>query len=224
MRHALEADHVAAVASLATRGRSVRDIVRLGATWGLGHTLTLFAVGSAVLILGAQLPENIAAMLELAVGIMLVALGADVLRRIVRDRIHFHAHRHDGDVHLHAHSHADEATRAASAHDHAHRSSLSFRALLVGAMHGMAGSAALVLLTLGTLQSIWLGMLYMALFGLGSMAGMAVLSLAISVPLRFAARRLTWAYNGLSLAVGVTTIGLGATIIYRIAGELSAVA
>ena len=109
MRHALEADHVAAVASLATRSRSIGETVRHGAVWGIGHTLTLFLFGSLVIWMDGVMPEQLARWLELAVGIMLIILGIDVLRRIIQEKIHFHAHRHDnGETHFHAHSHAGE--------------------------------------------------------------------------------------------------------------------
>ena len=208
----MEADHVAAVAALATRSRSLRDGLRLGAAWGLGHTITLVVVGGAVLWSGSVVPERVAGWLELLVGIMLVGLGADVVRRMVRDRIHFHTHRHERTVHFHAHSHrGDPPPHGHSAHGHDH--GLAGRALLVGLVHGLAGSAALVLLTLAAAPTPWIGVGYMILFGIGSMAGMALLSVAIAIPLRYAATALTWAYNGLTLAAGLTTTGLGIWIV-----------
>jgi ABC-type nickel/cobalt efflux system permease component RcnA len=213
LQHAMEADHVAAVASLATRSRSMLQTVRQGAVWGLGHTLTLALFGGAVLLADRLVPERLASALELAVGVMLVGLGADVLRRLVRDRIHFHAHRHDGEVHFHAHAHAPDVDHDRDPHHHTHPEGFPLRALLVGMMHGMAGSAALVVLVLGSVASPWQGLAYIALFGLGSVAGMAALGAVISVPLRRSAHRLTWAHNGLKALVGVLTIGIGAHII-----------
>ena len=219
MRHAVEADHVAAVASLATRSRSRRETARLGIFWGLGHTVTIFLVGGSVIIAGTQIPERIASALELVVGLMLIALGGDVLRRIVRDHVHAHLHRHGEVMHWHLHSHAEEPDHASADHDHEHRTAIPLRALLVGMVHGMAGSAALVLLTLGAIQSVWLGMVYMALFGIGSIAGMSVLSFAIAFPLRFAAQRLTGLYVGLTAAVGAATVFLGGVIVHRVGFE-----
>ena len=213
MKHALEADHVAAVASLATGARSARETLHLGVAWGIGHSITIFVVGAAVMALGTTMPERIAAMLELVVGAMLLLLGADVLRRVIRQRVHFHRHRHGATTHFHAHSHAGEGNHAQSRHAHSH--GLGGRALLVGIIHGLAGSAALVLLTLTTLPSWGAGIGYMALFGAGSVLGMAVLSGALAVPLRLTARRITWAYNGLTVAVGIITIGLGAAIAWQ---------
>ena len=154
LRHAIEADHVAAVASLTSRSKSLSAAARLAAAWGLGHTLMLFAVGSVVISLDSVIPEQVAQYIELAVGMMLVWLGFDVLKRLIRERIHFHAHRHDGKVtHFHAHSHAGEGTHHRSPHDHRHAGMRS-RAFVVGLMHGMAGSAALILLTLGQLDTL----------------------------------------------------------------------
>jgi ABC-type nickel/cobalt efflux system permease component RcnA len=213
LRHALEADHVAAVASLATRSRDLGQSVRLGAAWGLGHSLTLLAVGGLVLISGKALPPGVTLWLEVLVGAMLIMLGADVLRRMIRERVHFHSHRHGEMEHFHSHSHAGEGDHGVSPHAHDHGAALSLRALIVGLMHGLAGSAALVLLTAQAIESIWQGVVYMALFGLGSTAGMALLSCAISLPLRYAARNLTWAYNGLGAVMGLFTAGLGLRII-----------
>lgn len=213
MRHALEADHVAAVAALATGSRSVGQTLRLGIAWGIGHTLTIVTVGSAVLLLEGAVPERVAAALEAAVGAMLIVLGAGVLRRMVRDRVHFHLHRHGRVAHFHAHSHAGEGAHRASRHDHAHPQALTGRALLVGTVHGLAGSAALVLLTAGGIGAFGPGLAYMLLFGLGSILGMAVLSGVIALPLRLTAGRLTRAYAGLTAGIALVTIGLGAGIL-----------
>ena len=217
MRHALEADHVAAVATLATRSSSFQETVKQGAAWGLGHTLTLFLFGSIVFLVDSVVPETLAHKLEMAVAVMLVVLGADVIRRVIRDRIHFHTHSHSGkEVHFHAHSHRGEKQHGKSTHDHDHEHKQTFpmRALLVGLMHGMAGSAALILLTLETIQSPLLGLLYIALFGIGSMLGMAVLSFIIAIPLRTTAGQLTWLHNIFEILIGVFTTGLGLGLLF----------
>src|SRR5260370_28041601 len=189
MRHALEADHLAAVASLATRSKGTRGRVLQGAVWGLGHTLTLLAVGGVCLLLRAASSERVAAALEGAVGVMLLLLGADVLRRMRRRRVHLHVHRHaDGTVHLHAHRHAPAEAHDPDHHQHAHEG-FPLRALLVGMVHGLAGSAALLLLTLTTLSSAWLGVAYIAVFGIGSIAGMAGLAAGLSPPPQGTPRR-----------------------------------
>ncbi len=213
MQHALEADHVAAVSSIAARRTDIADVVKHGLTWGIGHTLTLFAFAGAALGLGQAIPEHLARPIEGAVGIMLVGLGAHVLWRLWRDRVHFHPHSHgDGTVHVHAHSHAGEALphdRAPHAHGHGFR----WRALLVGLMHGMAGSAALLVLTVSQAPSVAAGLCYVALFGIGSIFGMGALSAVIAVPLALSARWLTWANSGLQGAVGLITVSIGARTI-----------
>jgi hypothetical protein len=218
MRHALETDHLAAIASLVTRSGSMGDTIRQGAVWGAGHTLTLFVFGSLVLLLNVAMPENLAQMLEFAVGLMLVGLGIDVLRCLMRDRIHFHVHRHaGGQRHFHAHSHAGERVHAAvHHHHHDNQGRFPLRALFVGVMHGMAGSAALILLTLQSVHSPLTGMVYILLFGVGSIAGMAALSVVIAVPLRYSAAGLTWLHNGLQAVIGVATLAVGGMMAYDI--------
>ena len=209
MQHALEADHIAAVSSIAARRSRVGDIVKHGLTWGFGHTLTLFVFAGAAILLGRAIPETVAKPIEGAVGIMLIGLGAHVLWRLWCDRVHFHRHGHaDGTVHFHAHSHLGDTVphaRAAHAHEHGFR----WRTLLVGLMHGMAGSAALLVLAVTQASSPAAGLGYVALFGAGSMIGMAALSAVIAVPLAVSARFLTVANHALQGAVGIVTIAIG---------------
>jgi ABC-type nickel/cobalt efflux system permease component RcnA len=214
MQHALEADHIAAVSSIAARRTDVGDIVKHGLTWGLGHTVTLFVFAGAAILLGHAIPEHLARPLETAVGIMLVGLGAHVLWRVWRDRVHFHVHRHsDGTQHIHAHSHLNETVPHQRSH-HAHQHAFRWRTLLVGLMHGMAGSAALLVLAVSKVADPVYGMLYVALFGIGSMIGMGALSTVIAVPLAASARWLTVANRGLQVVVGAITIGIGTMTIY----------
>jgi high-affinity nickel permease len=235
MQHALEADHIAAVSSIAARRTDVGDIVKHGLTWGLGHTLTLFVFAGAAILVGQAIPEHWSRPLETAVGIMLVGLGAHVLWRLWRDAVHFHRHSHgDGTVHLHAHSHAKEAAKekskveisnetvphARARHEHAHvfhTHGFRWRTLLVGLMHGMAGSAALLVLAVAQAKSPAIGLFYVALFGIGSMIGMGALSTVIAVPLAVSARWLTSANRGLQGAVGVATILIGVMTIVETA-------
>lgn len=222
MQHALEADHVAAVSSLVARYRSVGRIVRHGAAWGIGHTVTLMAVAGAAALGGFAIGESTATWLEGVVGAMLVLLGGHVIYRLIRDRVHFHRHRHDGGVvHLHAHSHAGQPARAHGFHhEHEHPRGLPLRMLLVGMMHGLAGSAALVVLTAATIRDPATGLLYVLLFGLGSMAGMAALSALIAIPLAWTARALTTANHVLQGAVGVATVILGIVVLAEAAAAL----
>ena len=217
MRHALDADHLAAVASLSTRTRGLRAAIFQGTAWGLGHTLTLLVVGILCLLLGAAVPSAWAESLELVVGLMLVVLGAQVLLRMYRRRVHVHVHQHgDGTAHLHAHRHAAEEVHDPSRHEHPHARALPLRALAVGVVHGLAGSAALLLLALSSVSSFWLGLAYILLFGVGSILGMAVLSAVIAVPLQASARRLGRLYDGVEALVGLATITIGAHLVYEI--------
>ncbi len=217
MQHAMEADHVAAVVSLASRNRSLGETARQGVVWGLGHALTLFLFGGLVLVMDAMVPTRFAQALELAVGVMLILLGLDVLRRLMRERVHFHLHRHGESVHFHAHSHlSGQSHDAENSHQHEHPKAFPMRALFVGMTHGMAGSAALIILALDSVQTLAQGVLYIALFGFGSILGMAILATAISLPLRYTSRSFTWAHNGLKAAVGIVTIGLGSILVWQI--------
>ena len=217
MQHALEADQIAAVSSIAARRTDIGDIVKHGLTWGLGHTLTLFIFAGAAIVLGQVIPQQLAQPLETAVGVMLVGLGANVLWRLWRDRVHFHLHGHgDGRKHIHAHSHLNE-TNPHPRSAHVHRHGFRWRSLLVGLMHGMAGSAALLVLAASQVRNPVYGMFYIALFGVGSMLGMGILSTVIAVPLAASARWLTWANSSLQGAVGTITMGIGAVTIYSTA-------
>jgi len=216
MHHALEADHIAAVSSIAARRANVREIVKHGLTWGLGHTVTLFLFAGAALLLGQIIPEHLAERLEFAVGVMLVILGSYVLWQLWRDRVHFHRHAHGGTAHFHAHSHRDETVpHERSAHEHGH--GFRWRTLVVGLVHGMAGSAALLVIAVSQVANPLYGLLYLVLFGVGSMIGMGLLSAVIAVPIAVSARSLTWANRALQIVVGVVTVGIGASTIYATA-------
>lgn len=221
LRHALEADHVAAVASLATDGASLRDQVRRGALWGMGHTASLLVFAGGSILLGLAIPAGAERLLEAAVGAMLVVLGGSVLLGLRRAGVHVHAHRHGGGPpHLHAHAHrAAEAHGGAHAHDHRHGASHApglrgLRALAVGALHGLAGSAALVLLVAGASGSGWLALAYIACFGAGSIAGMALLAGAIALPLCASARGPARLHAALGLLAGGVSVALGAQLLW----------
>ncbi len=216
LRHALEADHLAAVASLTSQKQSLSNSIKQGVAWGIGHTITLFTFGSIVIFMDTVMPNYLAEKLELAVGIMLIVLGLDVLRRVIRSKLHFHSHHHtNGDFHFHAHSHSGQEVRQHKnlKHDHQHAKKIPMRALMVGLMHGMAGSAAVILLTIEAGTSPLQGMLYILLFGIGSMIGMALLSVAIALPLRVFAKQLTWAHNGFQVLIGFLTVSLGILVL-----------
>lgn len=222
MQHALEADHVAAVSSIVSRKSGLRSISWHGAVWGIGHTLTLLLVAGTCILLKTSISEKTGERLELGVGVMLVGLGAHVLWRLRRDRVHFGAHEHgDGRRHMHAHSHKhDPKPHHHSRHEHEHPENIPWRMLLVGSMHGMAGSAALVVVTASSITDPWSGLAYVLVFGLGSVAGMGALSAIIAVPLAWTAGSLTAANRTLQAVIGIVTIGVGAHVIYETAGSL----
>lgn len=221
MRHAMEADHAAAVATLATKSQSMANTVKQGLTWGLGHPITLLFFGSMVLLLEAAVPERLADWLELAVGVMLVGLGGDVLRNIIQGRIHVHVHQHPHQSpHIHAHSHQGESDHRTTDHHHTHSPAFPYRALSVGLMHGMAGSAALILLTLQQAVPPLQGIIYITTFGLGSILGMATLSIVIAIPLRYSSCSISWLHNGLQGSISAVTIAIGPMLIYTTGSSL----
>lgn len=213
MHHALEADHIAAVSSLATGKKRMLDVVSQGLTWGLGHTATLLLFAGIALVLGHAIPERFATHLESAVGIMLISLGLHVIWRLWKDRIHFHGHQHSaGQPHFHAHSHVAERLPHEKSRHH-HRHDFPWRTLIVGVTHGMAGSAALLVFTVSHTYSTAEGIGFVLLFGIGSILGMALVSAAIGLPLLLTARFLTWANRALQLCVALTTMGIGVSIV-----------
>jgi ABC-type nickel/cobalt efflux system permease component RcnA len=213
VRHALEADHVAAVAALATRTSSHRGLLRLAAGWGTGHTLTILAVGAVVIAVGVSLPSASAHTLDRVVGAVLVLLGADVLRRALARRMHAHVHEHDdGSRHLHLHFHDAEPEATAARHEHEHERRGVGRALAMGSLHGLAGSAALLLLVLPNAGGGLAALGCLAVFGVGSIVGMLLFSLAIAFPLQLAMRSVS-AMAGLEGVLGTATILVGVRIL-----------
>lgn len=208
--HALDADHVAAVAAMMGRGGDRRGVIARGAAWGLGHTLALFAICSSVLLLGLTISDEVGAALEFAVGIMIVALGLRVFWTLWHERIHIHAHEHDGERHIHAHSHKGEPeNHDLSAHDHRHRARALLPTLGVGLVHGAAGSAGLLVLTLASAGSTAEALAAFLLFGLGSLTGMTCLTAAASYPLGCIHRGDAWMRTSLAVAIGGLALAVG---------------
>lgn len=215
VRHALDPDHIAAVASLATRSVRTRENVKLAALWGLGHAGVLLGVGALAIGLGITLSDPLPRLFEGIVGLMLIALGADVLRHR-RNRVHAHAHRHaDGTlhVHFHAHSPAERAHHGEEHPRHEHRHVSASRALLVGGVHGLAGSAALLLLALPGASSAGEALGCLVAFGVGSVLGMMLFSFAISLPLRFSSRHFAPLSRWAEGVLGTATVALGGFIL-----------
>lgn len=211
LRHALDADHLAAVSTVLAERPSWRASGLVGLSWGIGHTLVLLFVGVIVLVLRVPIPEPLALAAEGLVGFMLVLLGALLGLKLIRERWHLHPHDHDGKMHVHLHSHSH-----AYDHGHAHWWRESVRPLCIGMAHGLAGSAALLLLVVASAQTVADGLLYIAVFGCGSILGMMLIGLVLSVPvvcsLRLG-RPLFLAVQGLA---SVGSIALGCSIVYRL--------
>jgi hypothetical protein len=212
MRHALEPDHLAAVSTLITGERSNAKAAWLGACWGLGHTLTLVTAGAALIFLRAEMPASASDAFELSVALMLVGLGLRAVHQAVGQGREGpeRAHHHGLVVHTHP---------GVPAHVHIGRWTLARRPLLVGAVHGLAGSGTLTALVLTTLPSTSARLTYMALFGLGSTVGMAALSGLLGWPLGRLARHRQIA-RGVSLAVGCFSTLLGLWWGYPLVGRL----
>lgn len=210
-RHALDADHLAAVSTILSDRPNLRTSGLIGFCWGFGHTAVLLAVGLAMIALKITIPERVAQGLEFGVGMMLVLLGGSLAMTLLREQWHIHAHQHDGHRHLHLHSHNRQ-----TGHEHGHWLQLSMKPLLVGMVHGLAGSAALMLMVLSMVRTVWEGVAYILVFGLGSIFGMVLVGVAISLPLVFSAsfgRQTQAAVQGLA---SLGSIGLGLTMMIRI--------
>jgi len=214
LQHATEADHITAVATLVSKNRKLGKASLLGALWGAGHTLTLFIAGLAVLLLAVSIPAKLALSLEFGVGIMLIILGLSVIRSVRKNAVidsffnmfstkHMHPHAHGNKIHVHPHGHNEE-------HTHSHKS------IIVGMIHGMAGSGALMLVVLSTVDSVMSGLAYIALFGIGSIVGMLAISTAIGVPFVFTAKRFGNVNRYVRAIAAVVSIGLGISVMYEI--------
>jgi sulfite exporter TauE/SafE len=214
LQHATEADHITAVATLVSKNRRLSKASLLGAFWGAGHTLTLFIAGLAVLLLAVSIPAKLALSLEFGVGIMLIILGLSVIRSVRKNVMidsffnmfstkHMHPHAHGNKIHVHHHDHDEE-------HAHSHKS------IIVGMIHGMAGSGALMLVVLSTVDSVMSGLAYIALFGIGSIVGMLVISTAIGLPFVFTAKRFSNVNRYIRTIAAVVSIGLGISVMYEI--------
>ncbi len=213
LQHAMEADHVVAVTTLVSRNKKLSKASVLGVLWGFGHTLTLFIAGLAVLLLAISIPEKLALSLEFGVGIMLIVLGLSVIRgtrrRGLRDLFtmftarHMHPHTHGDRIHVHPHSHDGE-------HDHSHKS------IIVGMVHGLAGSGALMLVVLSTVDSVVTGLGYIAIFGIGSIVGMFAVSTVIGLPFVFTAKRFDRLNKSIRIIASMVSVGLGVSIMYEI--------
>lgn len=215
LRHALDADHLAAVSTFVTEERSLLRSSLIGVSWGLGHTAALLVFGLGVAAFRLVMTPRFSQFLEFLVGCMLVLLGGNVLYKLAKGRaLHVHTHAHDGGPHTHLHLHA-----AAAGHDHPHQHRtlrLGGRPFVVGVVHGLAGTAALMMLVVGAIPSLWLAAGYILIFGVGSIGGMTVMSLLMSVPLALAAQRLKLVERLIRLAAGLFSLVFGLYLVWEV--------
>lgn len=199
IRHATDADHVVAVTTLVARRQTLRSAMQLGAFWGVGHALTILLVGGAIILLGLVVPPRLALVLELGVALMLIGLGVLNMRSAARTAGH-------------------------TAPEHSHRSAgptgpgtaQRFRSFAIGVVHGLAGSAAVALLVLSTIRDAGTAFLYLALFGVGTILGMAFLTTVMTVPLAAAARRFGSLERVVGHVTGAVSVAFGAFLVYQI--------
>ena len=213
LRHALEPDHVVAVSTIVGECKSVRKSSLVGTFWGLGHMASLLFVSVVVLILRLSIPERVALWMEFAVAVMLVALGVNAVRRSMRGwKMHIHMHTHDGQRHIHVHLH-----RPGDEHTHYHRHLLGFRTrpFFIGMVHGMAGSAALMILVLATIPSVIGALVYIGVFGLGSIGGMLIMSSLMSLPFALTRKRFGMLSEALQLMVGLSGFAFGLFLLWQ---------
>ena len=218
LKHATEVDHVVAVTTIVSEQRSVWRAAIVGGLWGAGHTASLVVVGVFVLTLRVAVPEGVADWLEFGVALMIIALGVNAVARALRGRAdaHLHRHQHGGVEHAHLHFHEHGAREAEGEAGHTHAvTRVGLKPVLVGAMHGLAGSAALTLLVLAQIDSVALGLLYLAVFGLGSVLGMMLMSGLVGLPFALGSRRLGGLSYGLQVLVGALSIAFGLWYAYR---------
>jgi len=201
LRHAFEPDHLAAVSTLVADTSSARRGALLGVIWGLGHTASLIVVGGALLLAGAALPARAAAGFELAVAAMLIALGVRAVIGALRGGA-------DGEVRTHSHHGHRHAHAGAPDHVHVAGRSVAWRPLIVGLVHGLAGSGALTALVFAELPTAWARITYIALFGAGSVGGMALASGVAGATLGRVART-PRARRGFALSTGILSIAVG---------------
>jgi sulfite exporter TauE/SafE len=216
LQHSFDADHLVAISTMVGRSRSVPRAAVVGAIWGLGHTVALLAAALAVITLRLSVAPATADALEVAVGVMLIVLGGDLVLHAMAGalRIHSHAHAHERGVHRHLHVHVQPV----ATHEHAHPAPIR-RPFFVGVLHGLAGSAALMLAVLGTIGDAWTGLLYVAVFGVGTIVGMLALSALLGLPFALGARRSASVALRLQIAVGLGAVAFGLSYTWRVLGS-----
>lgn len=201
--HAFDADHIVAVSSLVSKHNNIKKGIFSGMIWGLGHTAILFVIGLVILLTKIAIPEKIALSLEFLVGMMIVYLGASVIYDVIKNKKHLHKHSHNGVIHFHMHSHKKK-----DSHEHYHKP------FIVGLIHGMAGSAGLMLIVLSASDNILNGILYILLFGIGLMIAMGLASGLISLPFILTSKRFIKYDRKIRYATGIFSILFGLSLMF----------
>jgi high-affinity nickel permease len=234
MRHATDPDHVIAVTTIVSRQRSIRHAALIGVLWGLGHTITILAVGSAIILFGLVIPPRVGLSMELSVGLMLILLGAlnlSGMMQWITEKVtpmqqgrHAHSHSHGDFVHSHVHEHTPEKHDPAEDGAEPGWMYRAFgrlgvyqvvRPLAVGIVHGLAGSSAVALLVLTTIRVPSWAVFYLLVFGLGTVAGMMLITAALAVPFKFSESRFVRLNRSLGLVSGFVSLAFGLFIVYQ---------
>ncbi len=242
MRHATDPDHVVAISTIVSREKSIPRAGLIGILWGVGHTITILVVGAAIILFGFAIPPRLGLALEFSVALMLILLGILNLTGAMhwlshklspthpqpspaQEHKHSHLHLHGGKLHIHPHSHEHASQHHAQEIDPPHWLRAPFaklgwfhslRPLLIGIVHGLAGSAAVALLVLGTIRSPRWAVFYLLIFGLGTIVGMMLMTLAFAVPMTVAGNRFAWMSRGMVTATGVLSLAFGVVVAYQI--------
>ncbi|MFQ5574128.1 MAG: urease accessory protein UreH [Terriglobia bacterium] len=209
VKHAFDADHIVAISTIVGRTQRISETIRIGVLWGLGHMASLGLVGLAVLGLHLNIAGRTATFLEFLVACALIALGISSVWAYLRRNFHFHRHTHDEGAHFHLHQHARKVQSGhvhrddTASHRHRHKS------IALGVVHGLAGSAALMLLALTAADTFYGGLLYILCFSLGAVLGMAALGFLIGLPFLVSAGRFSRVNGFLNVAAGLGSVGLG---------------
>jgi sulfite exporter TauE/SafE len=212
LKHATEVDHVVAVSTIVSEHKKISRAALVGGLWGIGHTFSLVVVGALVLAMRVAIPEHVAEWLEFSVSIMIILLGALALRRALKGRrdVHIHQHEHDGIVHKHIHFHDKQTEHKEQVKSHSHAvKQIGVKPVIVGSIHGLAGSGVLTVAVLANISSVPLGLLYLLVFGVGSIVGMLLMSGLVGLPFTLNYKRLSGINNGLQLVAGVFSIAFG---------------
>ena len=217
-KHSLDPDHVVAVSTIVSEYKNPLRSFWVGISWGLGHTTTLLIIGIVIIALRLTIPERMALLFEFTVGVMLVGLGIQVIYNFRKKKVHQHAHGHEEEAHHHFHSHSKSPEHVPE-HHNTHGIGKPFlrrKSYVIGLVHGMAGSAALTLLVLASIESPIAGLVYILLFGLGSVLSMGIMTVIIGLPFVMSAGRLPNFNRTIQFAVGSLSILFGGFLMYQI--------